>query len=156
MKTMIISMFLGLTVFQFPALAQNLSESFSTADRVASMARDLPATVVVRHNHETNEFEVYHSKDNLAASESAIMALASKPFESTKINTPVRGELDRDTSRSSWFFALGVNPFYNLNFGVWPVSYLAPAFYYNNLAFTYSPYFYYNYSPYSYYFYRWF
>jgi hypothetical protein len=157
----ILAALMGFTFPSFAADPLDVAER-SRSDDMVTRARDLPATVVVRVNRNTNAIEVLHSRDHLAATPETISSISSSRFAPIELNKPVRGELDRDTSRSSWFFSLGLNPFFSVNLGYGPGAYYAPYYSYYNYSYAYNPYYYYytpysyGYVPYNYYFYRWY
>ncbi len=103
-------------------------------------SNDLPPTVVVRVSNSTKAIDVFHSREFLPGNVESIKKIPSDKFAPVQINKSVRGELDRDSSRSSWFFSLGINPSYTLRFGQGPGSY-APVYSYYNQMYPYYPYY---------------
>ncbi len=150
-------LFAALMGYYTPSFAVDFVLEEPNMNNMVTRARDLPATVVVRHNRATNRLEVLHSNERLSGSAATVGALANARWVPVELNKPVRNELDRDTSRSSWFFSLGFNPFFYFNLGYSnPYYYYVPSYYYGGYSYSYMPYYYYGYAPYNYYFYRWY
>ncbi|OQW48834.1 MAG: hypothetical protein A4S09_13630 [Proteobacteria bacterium SG_bin7] len=139
-----------------------------SAGRLNEARRNLPATLVIRHNSETGAVDVLRSTEVLGANASTVSTIANRNFVGVETNKPIRGELDRDTSRSNWFYigfgrpyfyGYGYNnfyygnysPYYN-NYGYYPYY---PTYSYNNFYYPYYGYYNYLSYPYNYYFYRW-
>ncbi len=152
-------LFVALLGYNIPSFALDFAaDDVPNMSNMVNNARSLPGTIVVRHNRESNRLEVLHSRERLSGNLATVNSLASRSFVAVELNKPQRGELDRDTSRSSWFFSLGINPFFSLNLGYGPAAYYTPTYYYSGYAYNYMPYYYYyyGYAPYNYYFYRWY
>lgn len=138
------------------------------AERLNEARRNLPGTIVVRHNPTTGVVEILRTPEVLPGNAATVNAIANRNFVRIETNKPVRGELDRDTSRSSWFYIGFGNPFYygygynnfyygnfpfnNYNYGYYPYY---PTYSYNNFYYPYYGYYNYLSYPYNYYYYRW-
>lgn len=109
----------------------------------SQIPKELPQTVVVRINNSTKSIAVFHSQEYLPGNFESIKKVAGSIYIPVEINKPTRGELDRDTSRSSWFFNLGLNLSFGLRFGSGPGAY-APVYSYHNQMYPYYPYYYCN------------
>ena len=108
------------------------------------LSAELPATLVVRTNAESGLTQVLNSRDALPVDEHLAGRLATRPgFVDIRLDeTKQAGELDQDSSQSSWYFCF-------------PGSWYYPTYYYYGYAYAYSPYGSYYYGGYYYYFYRW-
>ncbi len=71
-----------------------------------TLAKDLPAMVVVRINETTQNVEVFHSDSFIPKEESLSFAKTHGDVFKPLTEKQKRGELDSDSSRSSWFFGL--------------------------------------------------
>lgn len=124
--------------------ANELDNEASVTNAQIAAAKDLPATLVIRTNEATKEVEVLHSNDRIPADASTVDAVSKAKFMKmdVKSSKPV-GELDRDSSSSSWYFC-------------WPnANVYAPSYYYYGYSYNYSQYYSYAYAGYSYSYYRW-
>lgn len=140
-----------------------------SAERLNEARRNLPRTIVVRHNQNTGAVEILHASEVLPANAASLNAIANRKFLRIETNKPVRGELDRDTSRSSWFYVGFGNPYYygyganNFYYGNYPYygygnyGYYPyyPTYSYNNFYYPYYGYYNYLSYPYNYFYYRW-
>ncbi|OQW50720.1 MAG: hypothetical protein A4S09_11225 [Proteobacteria bacterium SG_bin7] len=109
---------------------------------------ELPQTVVVRVSNSPHAIAVFHSREFLSGNEESIKKIPVNNFIPVEPNVVTRGELDRDTSRSSWFFSLGLNSSYTLRFGNSAGNYYLPVYSYNNYTYPYYPYYHcHNYFP---------
>lgn len=129
----------------FTAHAGELDNEAAVTNQQAELAADLPATLVVRVNANSNEVEVLHSKDKIAGDETSKATVLARENEFVKMDVKgqMTGELDRDSSRSSWYFCF---PTYN---------WFYPTYFYYNYTYAYTPYYYYSIGAYSYYYYTW-
>jgi len=140
MKSVFVAIVLSLLVPTFPARANELDHE----DQVRNAQRhalDLPQTLVVRKNKLDGSVAVYHSARKLAP-ESAVSPRNFKyiPMKSTD---RLRNELDRDSSKSGWFFYW------------YAYSYYQPAYYYFGYNYYYHPYYTVYQHPYYYSYYCW-
>ncbi len=144
--------FLSLTVLAASLFATSLvgglaqaneldSEAKVTNEQVA-LSKDLPATLVVRTNQATGEVEVMHSAMKLEASAATQAAVGQAAFVKADASQVASGELDNDSSRSSWYFC-------------WNNRYSYPQYNYYGYSYSYNHYYSYNYSGYNYSYYRW-
>lgn len=128
------------------AFAGELDNESQITDEQVALSRDLPATVVVRVAADGNETGVLQSKDALPAGipvDAALNQLRGE-FVSVAADSKVpMNELDRDSSKSSWYLY-----FYN------HVNYY-PSYHYYNYNYYYAPYWSYYNQGYWYYYYRW-
>lgn len=119
------------------------SEKAITNEQVR-LAADLPAAVVVRVSETTGEVAVLHAKTALSTELNAVEATVASPdFVTIDVQAGMTGELDRDSSRSSWYFCFN-------NY-----SWYYPTYYYYGYSYGYSQYYGYNWGGYRYYWYSW-
>lgn len=121
------------------------NEKAITTEQVA-LSRDLPATIVVRISADGNEAGVLQSKEALPAgipAESAMQQLKGEFIQVAADAKVPMNELDRDSSKSSWYL-------YFYNRAQW-----YPCYYYSNYSYYYAPYWSYYNSGYWYRYYRW-
>jgi hypothetical protein len=127
----------------FQSFAGELDNEKAVTNEQVQAAKDLPATLVIRVNEQTKAVEVLHSKEKLAADQTQAAALSKAAFKKMDVKSGMTGELDRDSSKSSWYFC-------------WPsYNWYYPAYYYYGYTYSYSSYYYYNYGGYGYYYYGW-
>jgi hypothetical protein len=107
-----------------------------------SLAGDLPATIVVRVNKDDNSVAVLHSKDVISKENAASVVNAS--FVAMKTTDTQKSELDKDSSKSGWYFYFNYYNYYN------------PCYSYSGYNYYYQAYNSYNYGNYNYYYYRWY
>lgn len=135
---------LALTV-STSAFAGELDNESNVTNQQAQLATDLPATLVIRVNETTQDIEVLHSNNALPAGEAAkaVVDQHASEFKKIDVKSGMTGELERDSSRSSWYFCF---PTYN---------WYSPSYYYYGYSYSYSQYYWYNWGGYNYYYYRW-
>lgn len=104
-----------------------------------SLAKDLPATVVVRIDERNRSVAVFHSEVELG--KNAI--LDDSRFVPVKNSEVIKGELDDDSSTPGWYFY-----WYNYSF-------FHPTYYYAGFNFHYRPYHGYYWNHCNYFWYRW-
>lgn len=130
----------------FQAQATELDNEAQVTNEQISMSKEIPATLVVRTNPATGEVQVLHSQEKLAADQTSQTAVASAAasgqFAKVDASAIANGELDRDSSSSSWYFCFNRNWSY-------------PVYYYNNYTYNYGWYGGYSYSGWNYSYYRW-
>ena len=133
---------LSLTVAKAtPAFAGELDNEASVTNQ-AALAKDLPATLVVRINKTTNAVEVMNTKNILKKESINPAQMAAKTFVPMNGKEKISGtELDGDSSSSSWYFG-----FPSFNF-------FSPSYYYGGYNYGYTPYYNYGYGNYNYYYY---
>ena len=117
-----------------------------------SLAKDLPATVVVRSD-DVGNVAVFHSNDALDKSETSQNAVLAASFTPIKRGEMMKGtvsksELDSYSSTGSWYFSFGFFPFFYGGFGY-------PNYYYYGYNYAYSPFWGYPMGGYYYNYYRW-
>lgn len=127
----------------FSAQSSELDNEASITNHQIQLSKDLPATVVVRVNAATDEIEVLHSEDELAADPSSLETLRDAEFVKIDKNAKIAGELDRDSSSSSWYFWFNYSNWYY------------PTYSYYGYNYGYTPYYSYNWGGYNYYYCRW-
>lgn len=66
-------------------------------------SKELPQTLVVRKNDVTGEVQVMHSAEKLSGTADQSVVTSSN-FVKVDASQVVTGELDQDSSRSSWYF----------------------------------------------------
>ena len=129
------------------AHAGELDNEKSVTNQQIQMAKDLPATLVMRVDQKTGAVQALHSIAKLPADAAAIQAIAGQTFAPVDLKAQVAGrpvgELDQSSSSSSWYFCF---PQYN---------WFAPSYYYGGFNYGYTPYFNYGFGGYNYSFYRW-
>jgi hypothetical protein len=126
------------------AQANELDNEAQVTNETKALSKDLPQTLVVRSNSATGEVQVMHTQSRLAADASSLNIVADAQFTQADVNAqvPGGGELDRDSSASSWYFC-------------WNRGYSYPYYWYGGYNFSYSYYYGYNYSGWNYSYYRW-
>jgi hypothetical protein len=144
MRSTLMVLMMALTV-SFVAKAGELDNEKAVTNQQVSLAKDLPATLVMRVNATTKAVEVLHLKDKLPADSSAqsLVLAHTNEFQAADLNAKVTGELDQDSSRSSWYFYY---PTYNWYY---------PTYYYSGYNYYYQPYYNYYYGGYNYYYCGW-
>ena len=140
-----IMVMMGLVV---PTFANELENEATVTNQQIAAAKDLPKTLVVRRDSSSNSVSVLHSEVNLDASTSSFERVRVAEFVTMKANERMRKELDRDGSKSSWFFFF--NPFFLTN-----SFFYTPTYLYSGFAYNYTPYYSFYNSPYTYSYYRW-
>jgi hypothetical protein len=130
------------------AVASNeLDQESRIINEQARRAKELPGTVVVRIQQQTGQASVLELTDRLEASADSARLVADlagfKSIPASGVQSPPAGELDRNSSASSWY------AFYNSGY------FYAPTYYYWGYTFAYRSYYSYNWSGYAYYWYGW-
>lgn len=92
------------TILTALAVVLGLSATANANDQ-AQRTKDLPGTVVIRIDERTGEATVSHLSAVLEDNEANKAAVAGTQFRA--LPTPGEEELNRDTSRSSWFVHYG-------------------------------------------------
>lgn len=127
------------------AQAHELDKEIPVSTEQAALAKNLPQTVVIRVKAGTQEAEVLQSKQVLSATDATKKTLANAKFKKIAANGEVaKGELDQDSSTSSWYF--WCNPY---------GGYYYPNYYYYGYTYNYSMTYNYYYGGYYYSYYRW-
>jgi hypothetical protein len=127
----------------FQSFAGELDNEKTVTNEQVQAAKDLPATLVIRVNNDTKAVEVLHSKALLPAEQASVEAISKQTFTKMDVKSGMTGELDRDSSKSSWYFC-------------WPsFNWYYPSYSYYGYSYNYSSYYNYSYSNYSYYYYGW-
>lgn len=119
--------------------------------------KDLPKTVVMRVNTETNAVEVMHSMEALeatASTEAELEGITGSNFVAMNPQTD-RHQLDTDTSKSSFYFYYR-NPWAHRYYRGYNYGWGYPNYYYGGYNYTYFPYYAYSYRNWSYYYCRWY
>lgn len=116
------------------------NEALVTNEQIL-LAQDLPATLVIRVKAGSENFEVFQSATPLNTDTATLASVHASPF--TPMTPDLLGELDRDSSQSSWYLAF---PLYNWSY---------PGYYYHGYYYGYSSYYQYSWGGYSYYYYGW-
>ena len=132
----------ALTLSGFQAQAQELDNEAQVTNEQISMSKDIPATLVVRTNQATGEVQILHSNDKLAADQSSQAVVAKAQFAKVDQSAIANGELDHDSSSSSWYFCFNR-------------SWSYPVYYYQNYTYNYGWYGGYNWGGWNYSYYRW-
>ena len=127
----------------FAAPAGELDNERAITSEQVQLAQALPASVVIRVNEATKAVEVLHSNAKFGTDQATQAAVASAQFTKMDVKGSMVGELDRDSSRSSWYFCF---PNYN---------YYYPTYYYYGYSYSYSSYWSYSYGGYHYSYYSW-
>lgn len=120
---------------------RELDSEKTVSTEQARLSRDLPKMLVVRVKKGSTQAEVLHSNVILRADASVRKMLSTSSFVKLDRNGKMPGELDRNSSRSSWFFS-------------YPYSYY-PTYRYCGYNYVYSPCLTYAYGGYSYWYYSW-
>ena len=126
------------------AQAGELDNEAQVTNETKALSKDLPQTLVVRTNAATGEVQVMHTQDRLAADASSLNLVANAKFAAADVDSQVQGggELDRESSASSWYFC-------------WNRGYSQPYYWYGGYNFSYNYYYSYNYYGWNYSYYRW-
>ncbi len=124
------------------AHANELDNEAKVTNEQISFSKDLPATLVIRTNTATGEVQVMHSAAKLEAAAVSPAAIASAEFVKADSAQAAKGELDHDSSRSSWYYCYN----YSWNY---------PQYYYYGYTYNYNYYYGYDYSGWNYSYYRW-
>jgi hypothetical protein len=124
------------------AHAGELDNEAQVTNETKALSKDLPQTLVVRTNAATGEVQVMHSSDRLAANASSTALVAKGVFVKSTLGQTQGGELDRDSSQSSWYFC-------------WNQGYSYPYYGYGGYNFSYNYYYGYNWGGWNYSYYRW-
>lgn len=134
-------------IFAVQVSAGELDNEKAVTNQQIGFAKNLPGTVVVRIKDGAQFAEVLHANDKLAGDSSSHAVVEKSSFlamtATQKISGHAVGELDQDSSTSSWYFY-----FNNYN-------YYCPTYYYYGYTYSYSAYYSYYYAGYSYYYYGW-
>lgn len=143
-NTSFIAFILSLAALAPSAFASELDQEGSVTNvEQQRLAANLPATIVVRVDQRDQSVAVLHSQAALPVGIDAKVLAEDSNFSPMSVDQTVRGELDRDSSASSWYFS-----FNNYNC-------YAPTYYYYGYYYRYQPYYKYTYNYFHYYFYRW-
>lgn len=118
------------------------NEKTITTEQI-ELARNLPRTLVLRVKEGSKQAEVLHVNEKLTDNAATKKQLATATFIKLDSNGKMVGELDRDSSSSSWYFWCGYNNWYYPNYYYWGYRY------------NYSMYYGYYYGGYNYYYYGW-
>lgn len=135
----------ALAISSAPAMAQTseLDNEAQVTNEQIALSKEIPATLVVRVKAGAETAEILHTTEKLEQVDATTQSsLANAKFSVVKINEEQTGELDRDSSRSSWYFCFNS-------------SWYAPTYYYYGYTYSYGSYATYNYGGYTYYWYRW-
>ena len=128
-----------------PVLAQTseLDNEAQVTNEQIVLSKEIPATLVVRVKAGSDTAEVLHTTEKLEQVDATTQtSLANAKFSVMKIDGSQTSELDRDSSRSSWYFCFNSR-------------WYAPTYYYYGYTYNYGAYAWYNYGGYTYYWYRW-
>lgn len=132
----------AMTLQGAPAFAGELDNEASVTNQ-AQLAKDLPATLIVRTNLKTKAVEVLNTNEKMAKGKVDAASVAQRNFVQVSLNDKLTAsELDFNSSSSSWYFCF---PNYN---------YYQPSYYYSGYQYSYTSYYQYNYGGYNYNYYR--
>lgn len=143
-SSLLVSSLLVSTTVAFAA--GELDNEATVTNEQVRVAKELPATVVVRTHQATGRVDVLHLSDQLpgdTGTQKRVVARNSD-FQAIGSKDRVRGELDGDSSSSSWYFY-----FYNY-------SYSYPTYNYSGYTYRYYPYYNFWWNGYAYSYYRWY
>lgn len=132
----------ALLTFSGNVQAQELDNEAQVTNEQIALSKDIPATLVVRTNEATGEVQILHSNAKLAGDASSTAAVAGAQFAKVDASAISNGELDKDSSSSSWYFCFNR-------------SYSYPAYYYGGYNYSYNYYNSYNWGGWNYSYYRW-
>ena len=110
----------------------------------------IPQEIIVRVDAQGNR-EIFKVavKSDVKTDEAAADAVATFVKENNKVQTVVaESELDRTTSKDSWYYYYTPSYYYNYNYNF--------GYNYYGYNYNYTPYYYYNYGYYNYYYYRYY
>jgi len=125
----------------FTAEAREIDTEKTVSTEQIELGKDLPKTLVIRKKIGTNETEVMHSNLELGKDDATKQLVSTSSFIKVDKEGKMVGELDRDSSSSSWFFNC-----YNWYY---------PSYYYYGFNYNYVSYYSYAYAGYSYAYYGW-
>lgn len=125
----------------FSAQAREIDNEKTISTEQVQLGQALPKTVVVRVKAGTNETEVLHAATAIPNNETSKALVSSSSFVKMDKSGKMSGELDRDSSSSSWYFYYG--------YGYYPY------YGYYGYNYYYRPYYSYYYSGYYYSYYGW-
>jgi hypothetical protein len=126
------------------ANAGELDSENGITNKQAQIAESLPGSVIVRVEQATGRVAVLHADQKLETDAASVSQVVnSKEFVQMDVKGNMTGELDRDSSRSSWYFC----------FNNWSWGY--PTYYAYGYSFAYTNYYWNNWGGYSYYWYYW-
>lgn len=140
MKSILLALFLSL-LLPAPSIQANELDHEDQIKNAQKHSADLPQTLIVRKSKLDGSVAVHHSMRRLAPQSSA----SPKNFKYVPMKSTdrVRNELDRDSSKSGWYFYWYAYSFYQ------------PAYYYWGYNYYYQPYYTVYYYPYTYTYYWW-
>jgi hypothetical protein len=150
MRLLLLSASLLLACTSSVALAGELDHEPLYPVKQIELAKDLPAVVVVRTKIGSKEAEVFHSPEKLAGVEATKKAVAAAKFIKIDKSGVQVGELDRESSSSSWYFYCHPG-----TYSGYPAYGYYPNYYYGGYNYQYAPYWAYNYGGYNYNYYGW-
>lgn len=130
------------TVTGLNVRADELDREKKVTTEQIQLASDLPKTVVIRVKDGSTRSEVLHTKRALPANEASHRFVSTSSFYKLSERGHSSGELDRDSSTSSWYFYC-------------PTGWSYPTYYYYGYAYYYNPYYTYQWGGYRYSYYRW-
>lgn len=139
------------------AMAQSELDNESKVTNRMERPANLPGTLIMRVNEKTNEVQVLHLQDELAADQATVANFADAKFHTVNADQKYAqqefNELDSDKAVTSWYFYYGYNP-YAYGYGYGYYNYYTPYYYYGYAAYAYAPYYSYNYYGWNYGYYR--
>lgn len=141
MRTLLLAASALVLAFGLNARANELDNEKTVSTEQIQAAQALPKTVVVRIKAGTNQAEVLHINDALAKDEATKMMVSTSSFTKLDASGKMAGELDKDSSSSSWYFCCP--------------NYYYPTYYYWGYQYTYVSYYSYYYAGYYYNYYGW-
>lgn len=140
MKAILLALMLG-AMMPVSSIWANELDHENQVKNARRHAVDLPQSLIVRTNKLDGSVAVHHSMRRIAPEASA----SPKNFKYVPMKSTdrVRNELDKDSSKSGWYFYW------------YAYSYFQPAYYYFNYNYYYQPYYTVYYYPYTYTYYCW-
>ncbi len=132
---------LALNFVSTPAKALEMDQQPSREQ--IELSRDLPTTLIVRVNNQTQQVEVAHVYDRLDTDAQTRSSVTKKKMKKMSVKDKMRGKARRggEPQFSSWLFG------FNL------LNWLSPTYYYSGYSYPYSSYYSYPYNDYTYYYY---
>ncbi|MCM2281446.1 MAG: hypothetical protein NDI61_06325 [Bdellovibrionaceae bacterium] len=146
LRQMALSVLSFMVLTSVASAASELDHEASVTNEQVRLAKELPTTVVVRTHLATGRVDILHVSDSLPGTSEtqANVVNRNSAFEPITSQERVRGELDENSSTSSWYFY-----FYNS-------SYAHPTYTYYGYTYRYFPYYNFWWGGYSYSYYRWY
>jgi hypothetical protein len=127
--------------FGVSAHAGELDNEKTVSTEQVQLGQALPKTVVIRTKVGSNQHEVLHLNHVLGKDKHTQQLISTSSFIKLDKQGKMAGELDHDSSSSSWYFSCP--------------NYYYPQYYYGGYQYNYASYYSYYYAGYNYSYYGW-